>query len=272
MQYYTYAYLREDRTPYYIGKGEKDRIYKKGKGEVKPPKDKSRIIFLKQNLTEEEAFRHEKYMIAVFGRKDLGTGILRNRTNGGEGSSGAIHTPETRAKISAAMKGKNSPNYGKTLSPETKAKLSAAQKGKTLSTETKAKISAAQKGKTLSLETKAKISAAQKGKTLSPETKAKMSAAKKDTSRSLETRIKISESLKGENHPLYGKTLSPEIKAKISAATKGKNSHNYGKMWITNGEISKLIPIDEDIPIGYSGGMTKKSRRKKFNDTIPSLY
>jgi hypothetical protein len=255
MQYYTYAYLREDRTPYYIGKGEKDRIYKKGKGEVKPPKAKSRIIFLKQNLTEEEAFRHEKYMIAVFGRKDLGTGILRNRTNGGEGSSGAIHTPETRAKISAAMKGKNSPNYGKTLSPETKAKLSAAQKGKTLSTETKAKISAAQKGKTLS-----------------PETKAKMSAAKKDTSRSLETRVKISESLKGENHPLYGKTLSPEIKAKISAATKGKNSHNYGKMWITNGEISKLIPIDEDIPIGYSRGMTKKSRRKKFNDTIPSLY
>ena len=35
-------------------------------------KDKSRIIFLKQNLTEEEAFKHEIYMIAVFGRKDLG--------------------------------------------------------------------------------------------------------------------------------------------------------------------------------------------------------
>ena len=255
MQYYTYAYLREDRTPYYIGKGEKDRIYKKGKGEVKPPKDKSRIIFLKQNLTEEESFKHEVYMIAVFGRKDLGTGILRNRTNGGEGSSGAIHTPETRAKISATMKGKNSPNYGKTLSPETKAKLSASHKGKTHTPEARAKISAAQKGKTLS-----------------PETKAKMSAARKDTPRSLETREKISESLKGENHPLYGKTLSPEIKAKISAATKGKNSHNYGKMWITNGEISKLIPIDEDIPIGYSRGMTKKSRRKKFNDTIPSLY
>jgi hypothetical protein len=54
----------------------------------KPPKDKSRIIFLKQNLTEEEAFRHEIYMIAVFGRKDLGTGILHNRTDGGDGSSG----------------------------------------------------------------------------------------------------------------------------------------------------------------------------------------
>ena len=100
MIYYTYAYLREDRTPYYIGKGENDRIYKKGKGEVNPPKDKSRIIYLKNNLTEQEAFKHEIYMIAVFGRKDLGTGILRNKTNGGEGASGAIISDEYRKNIS----------------------------------------------------------------------------------------------------------------------------------------------------------------------------
>ena len=54
MIYYTYAYLRKDRTPYYIGKGKERRIYLKGKGEIGKPKDKSRIIFLKQNLTEEE--------------------------------------------------------------------------------------------------------------------------------------------------------------------------------------------------------------------------
>jgi hypothetical protein len=104
MKYYTYAYLRKDRTPYYVGKGEKDRIYKKGKGEVKPPKDKSRIIFLKQNLTEEEAFRHEKYMIAVFGRKDLGTGILRNKTDGGEGASGVVRSDEYKNKLSKKAK------------------------------------------------------------------------------------------------------------------------------------------------------------------------
>jgi hypothetical protein len=88
-RFYTYAYLREDRTPYYIGKGTGDRIKDKRRT-IKPPKDKSRIILLKQNLTEEEAFRHEKYMIAVFGRKDLGTGILYNRTDGGEGTSNII--------------------------------------------------------------------------------------------------------------------------------------------------------------------------------------
>ena len=111
-RFYTYAYLREDRTPYYIGKGEGRRIYKKGKGEVKLPKDKSRIIFLKQNLTEKEAFRHEIYMIDVFGRKDLGTGILRNRTNGGDGPSGRtpwnkgkLHTEETKRKQSEMKKG-----------------------------------------------------------------------------------------------------------------------------------------------------------------------
>ena len=92
--YYTYAYLREDRTPYYIGKWRGRRIHST-KRIVKPPKDKSRIIFLKENLTEEEAFKHEKYMIAVFGRKDNGTGILRNLTDGGEGASNQ-GTPEQR--------------------------------------------------------------------------------------------------------------------------------------------------------------------------------
>ena len=104
MQYYTYAYLREDGTPYYIGKGRNNRAFKKNKGDIRPPKDKSKIIFLKQNLTEEEAFKHEIYMIAVFGRKDLGTGILRNRTNGGEGVSGGIISEENRKKRSEVGK------------------------------------------------------------------------------------------------------------------------------------------------------------------------
>jgi hypothetical protein len=98
-RFYTYAYLREDRTPYYIGKGKGNRAFIKSRKGVKPPKDITRIIFLKQNITEEEAFKHEKYMIAVLGRKDLGTGILRNLTDGGQGSSGAIRSEEWKRNI-----------------------------------------------------------------------------------------------------------------------------------------------------------------------------
>ena len=98
-RFYTYAYLREDRTPYYIGKGNGRRAYIKHHKGISVPKNKSRIIFLKQNITEEEAFKHEKYMIAVFGRIDLGTGILRNRTDGGEGSFGVIRNEEWKRNM-----------------------------------------------------------------------------------------------------------------------------------------------------------------------------
>jgi hypothetical protein len=145
-RFYTYAYLREDRTPYYIGKGNGDRVYYKSKYEVKPPKDKSRIIFLKQNITEEEAFRHEKYMIDVFGRKDLRTGILRNKTNGGDGTSGWIPSEKTRKNWSEAKKGENNPNYGKSTSEETRRKQSEVKKGKSRSEETREKISIGMKG------------------------------------------------------------------------------------------------------------------------------
>lgn len=116
MNYYTYAYLREDGTPYYIGKGKGNRIYRKDK-RIRPPNNKVRIIFLKQNLTEEDAFEHEIYMIAVFGRKDLRTGILLNKTNGGEGSSGFVHSKESVKNISKSKKGTPAWNKGKKLKP-----------------------------------------------------------------------------------------------------------------------------------------------------------
>jgi hypothetical protein len=108
-EYYTYAYLREDGTPYYIGKGKKDRAFKKHKVETPP---KNRILFLKKSLTEEEAFQHEKYMIAVFGRKDLGTGILENKNAGGNGSSGKIYSEEERERIRNEVLGRKWWNNG----------------------------------------------------------------------------------------------------------------------------------------------------------------
>jgi len=109
-EYYTYAYLREDGTPYYIGKGQGNRItrrhYRRDGGYFSPPKNEDRILYLKRHLTEEEAFRHEQYMIGVYGRKDIGTGILRNRTNGGDGPTGKVLSVETRKLIGDSQRGK----------------------------------------------------------------------------------------------------------------------------------------------------------------------
>ena len=131
-EYYTYAYLREDKTPYYIGKGKEDRAYFKWKNEIKPPKDKSRIIFLKKNLTEEEAFKHEIYMIVVLGRKDLGTGILRNKTDGGEG----ISNPSQKTIEKRVSHFKGIPR-----SERVRKKISASHKGKVMSEEARKKMS-----------------------------------------------------------------------------------------------------------------------------------
>jgi hypothetical protein len=230
-RFYTYAYLREDKTPYYIGKGTGKRIYSTNRS-IKPPKDKSRIIYLKQNLTEEEAFRHEIYMIAVFGRKDLGTGILQNLTNGGEGMSGCIPSEETKRKLSEESKGEKNNFYGKTHSEETKRKQSEVKigknnpnYGKTHSEESKRKISEAHKGKIFSEETRRKISEAGKGRTHSEESKRKISESKKGKTLSDETKRKLSEINKGKTH-------SEETKRKQSEVKKGKNK---GTKWWNDG-------------------------------------
>jgi hypothetical protein len=155
-KYYTYAYLREDRTPYYIGKG-KERYCKKYRitahhpGIAIPPPD--RQLVLKTFDMEFDAYKHEMYMISVFGRKDLGTGILHNRTGGGDGHTnmsqyarqkcsethkGKVLSEETKCKIGETRKkrgykcseeqkekysemfsGSGNPNYGNKHSPET---------------------------------------------------------------------------------------------------------------------------------------------------------
>jgi hypothetical protein len=111
--YYTYAYLRPDGTPYYVGKGCKDRafsIVSHRKNGIHVPTDSKRIVFLKTGLTDEEALLHERYMIFILGRKDLGTGILRNRTNGGDGAAGAVRSEEFKENRTGQKNGNSKTN------------------------------------------------------------------------------------------------------------------------------------------------------------------
>lgn len=94
--FYVYLYLREDDSPYYVGKGKNLRAW--AKHNVNLPKDEKRIVFIARNLSESEAHQLEIKLISIYGRKNNNTGILRNLTDGGEGTSGFRHSIESKEK------------------------------------------------------------------------------------------------------------------------------------------------------------------------------
>jgi len=263
--YYTYAYLREDRTPYYIGKGKGDRIVSTQRS-IHKPTNKNKIIFLKQNLTEEEAFKHEIYMIAVFGRKDLGTGILRNMTNGGEGVSGYIVSEETRRKRSEANKG-NTNSRGYKWTNEQKQNLIRAKKGKLLSESHKEALKKAWERRKLE-------------KPMTDETRKKMSESlyKRWENKDYRERSKQFNTSKWET---FCEEKKNEIREKIKNSKIGRQSVNCGekngrsKWWKIHFEDGKILEIcgiaNWAKENGYSCGhinSVMNGKRNKHKDIV----
>jgi hypothetical protein len=129
--FYVYAWLKPCGNPFYIGKGcgkrdeklkDYNPIFSRILAKIKSGGDEPVIVRLHENLTEGAAFDLERAEISKWGRKNNATGILANLTDGGEGTSGLIHSSETRAKMSANRSGKG---IGLEPSEETRRKLRA---------------------------------------------------------------------------------------------------------------------------------------------------
>jgi hypothetical protein len=147
MEFYSYLWLRADGTPYYAGKGKERRAFVRHRlgGVLSPPPDRSRILIFPM-ANEAEAFESEIALIDLFGRKDLGTGCLRNESAGGENPpnwKGRKRKSFTKAHcrhLSAAKKGRNigHPSYLTVAGIE---KIRQSHIGKKMSAETKERMS-----------------------------------------------------------------------------------------------------------------------------------
>jgi len=141
------------------------------------------VEILEENLSWEEACKKEKEYIKLFGRIDLKTGNLVNKTSGGDGVSG--HSDELKNVLRTY-------NLGKVLTEEHKLKISNTLKGKTLTETHKKNLSKSLSLRKLSDEHKEKISNSMKNK------------------------------FSGDKNPNYGKKLSESTIEKLREKAKNR--------------------------------------------------
>lgn len=166
--YYTYILINSlDDQPFYVGKGSGTRMYQHLRESCREDTTKrsvhykilsilqqnGKIVYSKTDWgTEQEAFNEEKRLIALYGRKDLGTGPLCNLTEGGEGVVASAELNERRAAKHRGMKRSDEArqhmreaqlalaeqrrieNNGSAVTEQTRQKMSESRKGKVWST------------------------------------------------------------------------------------------------------------------------------------------
>ena len=246
--FYTYAHLKPDSTPFYIGKGTLSRAKNLTKGRnawhqrvVSKYGVENIIIEMVQCSSEDEAFFREKLAIASL--RSAGVALC-NLTDGGEGIYGFKHSEESREKMRRNHKHTPASDYakarasevhsGKVVTPETREKMSKASKEKMKDPAFKENLRQRSLGIKRSPEVRAKYSAAQKARVISEGEREAMRARATGRVQSEATRRKRSESLKGRPRPddvkakiaatLTGRKRPPEYCAKMSAIMQARKS------------------------------------------------
>lgn len=132
MSFYAYIHCKPDGTPFYVGKGNDARVSKKKRNHnrhhlsiLNKYGEENVLVGKLECSTEGIAFDLERGLIKRL--RKMGIDIV-NLTDGGEGASGSVRSPETREKMSAAQRG-NKKCLGVSRSIETRAKMAAGKIG-----------------------------------------------------------------------------------------------------------------------------------------------
>lgn len=160
---YVYTYSYPDGTPYYVGKGTGPRIREHYRNARKDEKAKTFVVKVTKGILasgqepiirkivdsvdDEFSLFVEQEFIRKHGRRDIGTGILANCTDGGDGVFGVA--PETKERMLSNLqngaayrfkKGQSPHNIGKPASQEAIEKMRRTKVGKKASEETRQKM------------------------------------------------------------------------------------------------------------------------------------